>query len=183
MTLDSRLGVRQPRYASMRSGANRGLTRFSFSCPVLQGACGRAPPRAGRGRGRPRCHDFASGGSGRCSRSSRFAPERPSPSTGSSRTWGAEALRTALASLHNAVSQLRKLLGPEIVVTRDPGYAVDGDVTVDTARFEHLLTEARAARSMRDEETAAAILREALGLGSRRLRAGRAPNRAGADPG
>ncbi len=89
--------------------------------------------------------------------------------------WGAEAPRTALASLHNAVSQLRKLLGPEIVVTRDPGYAVDGDVTVDTARFEHLLTEAQAARSMRDEETAAAILREALGLGSRRLRAGRAP--------
>ena len=54
---------------------------------------------------------------------------------------------------------------------------------MDTARFEHLLTEAQAARSMRDEETAAAILREALGLGSRRPSRARPDTARGADPG
>ncbi len=79
--------------------------------------------------------------------------------------WGVEAPRTAVASLHNAVSQLRKQLGHEAVLTRDPGYALDtGRVGVDVPAFEHLLGEARAARSMQDEETAATILREALGL-------------------
>ncbi len=79
--------------------------------------------------------------------------------------WGAEAPRTAVASLQNAVSQLRKYLGHEAVLTREPGYALDtGRAGVDVVRFEHLLGEARAARSMQDEKTAAAILREALGL-------------------
>ena len=69
--------------------------------------------------------------------------------------WGAEAPRTAVASLQNAVSQLRKYLGHEAVLTREPGYALDtGRAGVDVVRFEHLLGEARAARSMQDEKTA-----------------------------
>ena len=79
--------------------------------------------------------------------------------------WGVEAPRTAVASLHNAVSQLRKLLGPDVLLTRDRGYVLDTKrVTVDVVTFEHLLGEARAARSMLDEETAGTILREALAL-------------------
>ena len=79
--------------------------------------------------------------------------------------WGAEAPRTAVASLHNAVSQLRKLLGADALLTRDSGYLLDTEqVAVDVTAFEHLLGEARAARSMQDEVTAGAILREALGL-------------------
>ena len=79
--------------------------------------------------------------------------------------WGADVPKTAVASLQNAVSQLRKLLGAETLVTREPGYALDVDrATVDAARFEHLLAEARAARAMQDEQTAATVLREALAL-------------------
>ena len=79
--------------------------------------------------------------------------------------WGAEAPKTAVASLQNAVSRLRKLLGVGVLVTREPGYAIDTErTTVDVARFEHLLAEARAARSMQDEQTAADVLREALAL-------------------
>ena len=75
------------------------------------------------------------------------------------------ATAAAVASLQNSVSQLRKYLGHEAVLTREPGYALDtGRAGVDVVRFEHLLGEARAARSMQDEKTAAAILREALGL-------------------
>lgn len=36
--------------------------------------------------------------------------------------WGERPPRTARAALHNAVSGLRKLLGPETLVTRPPGY-------------------------------------------------------------
>ena len=79
--------------------------------------------------------------------------------------WGAEAPKTAVASLQNAVSQLRKLLGAGTLVTREPGYALDTElVTVDVGHFEHLLAEARAARAMQDEHTAAAVLKEALEL-------------------
>ena len=79
--------------------------------------------------------------------------------------WGADVPKTAVASLQNAVSQLRKLLGAATLVTREPGYALDVErVTVDVARFERLLAEARAARAMQDEQTAAAVLREALEL-------------------
>jgi DNA-binding SARP family transcriptional activator len=79
--------------------------------------------------------------------------------------WGVEVPKTAVASLQNAVSQLRKLLGAETLVTREPGYALDGErVAVDVARFEHLLAEARAASAMQDEQTAGTVLREALAL-------------------
>ena len=79
--------------------------------------------------------------------------------------WGSEAPRTALASLHNAVSQLRRLVGSDALVTRAPGYALEIEPSsVDSVRFEQLLAEAQAARSMQDHATTAIALREALGL-------------------
>lgn len=58
--------------------------------------------------------------------------------------WGTEAPRTAVVSLQNGISALRKVLGPDVVVTRPPGYLLDVDRdTVDAFRFERLVTEAR----------------------------------------
>jgi DNA-binding SARP family transcriptional activator/class 3 adenylate cyclase len=54
--------------------------------------------------------------------------------------WGAEPPRTAITSLQNFVSQLRKLLGPERIVTRSPGYALDvSRDEVDADRFQRLV--------------------------------------------
>jgi DNA-binding SARP family transcriptional activator len=66
--------------------------------------------------------------------------------------WGGSPPKAAVGSLQNLVSELRKALGPEVVLTRPPGYvlAVDRDA-VDTHRFEQLA---------RDPAT----VREALGL-------------------
>src|SRR5215213_6720811 len=54
--------------------------------------------------------------------------------------WGENPPRTAVTSLHNALVQLRKLLGPDVLETRPPGYVlrVDPDL-YDLARFESLL--------------------------------------------
>jgi len=79
--------------------------------------------------------------------------------------WGAAPPRTALASLHNAVSQLRRLVGAGMLVTRSPGYALEVDPEcVDARRFERLLAEAQAAFSIQDHATAAVVLRDALAL-------------------
>jgi DNA-binding SARP family transcriptional activator len=75
--------------------------------------------------------------------------------------WGEEPPRTAATSLQNFVSQLRKLLGPEVLVTRPPGYALDvHPETVDAGRFERLLGEARGS----EPEERVVQLREALAL-------------------
>jgi DNA-binding SARP family transcriptional activator len=75
--------------------------------------------------------------------------------------WGEQPPRTATTSLQNCVSALRKLVGPDLLVTRPPGYAlvVPGE-TVDVIRFEGLVADAR---TLPPEERAAA-LREALEL-------------------
>jgi DNA-binding SARP family transcriptional activator len=75
--------------------------------------------------------------------------------------WGEHPPRTATTSLQNFVSQLRKLLGPDVLVTRPPGYSlvIDAD-SLDLGRFERLLAEARGA----DAGDRAAKLREALAL-------------------
>ena len=79
--------------------------------------------------------------------------------------WGSGAPRTAVASLQNAVSQLRRIVGNDILVTRTPGYAIEIDAArLDTTRFEHLLAEAQAARAIQDHATAALVLRDALSL-------------------
>ncbi len=75
--------------------------------------------------------------------------------------WGETAPKTATTSLHNAVSQLRRLLGAEMLVTRPPGYVLRLDESqLDAARFERLLREARGA----DADERGRVLREALSL-------------------
>lgn len=60
--------------------------------------------------------------------------------------WGEEPPRTAAVSLQNAVSSVRRSLGADLIVTRAPGYLLDVPrESVDVARFERLLTDARAA--------------------------------------
>ena len=56
--------------------------------------------------------------------------------------WGEEPPPTATTSLQNHVSQLRKLLGSELLVTRAPGYLlqVERDA-IDAYRFERILEE------------------------------------------
>jgi DNA-binding SARP family transcriptional activator len=75
--------------------------------------------------------------------------------------WPEEPPLAGRAALRVRVSQLRKALGGELVVTRPPGYllAVRPD-QIDLHRFEVLVTEARAA----PPERAAELLREALAL-------------------
>ena len=75
--------------------------------------------------------------------------------------WGEEPPRTAVTSLQNFISQLRKALGAEVVVTKAPGYLLD--VTpeqVDLTRFERLVAEARPL----EPEARSAKLRQALEL-------------------
>src|SRR5262245_12123807 len=60
--------------------------------------------------------------------------------------YGAEPPKTATTSLQNAVVALRKALGPDVLVTRPPGYVLRIDrEQVDAHRFEHLLADARRA--------------------------------------
>src|SRR5215210_626336 len=75
--------------------------------------------------------------------------------------WGERAPASAIGSLQNTVSDVRKLLGPEALLTRAPGYrlALAGDA-VDAHRFERLLSEARDKRP----PERLLLLREALDL-------------------
>jgi DNA-binding SARP family transcriptional activator len=75
--------------------------------------------------------------------------------------WGENPPKTATTSLHNSISQLRRLLGPEALETRPPGYVLRVDRTaIDVHRFERLLQRARGEPAMER----AATLREALDL-------------------
>jgi DNA-binding SARP family transcriptional activator/tetratricopeptide (TPR) repeat protein len=52
--------------------------------------------------------------------------------------WGDTPPKTAVGSLQNLVSELRKLLGSELLVTRAPGYVLELDrQLVDVHRFEY----------------------------------------------
>ena len=75
--------------------------------------------------------------------------------------WAGEPPATALKTLQVYVSQLRKRLGTDVIVTRAPGYLlrVDRD-DLDLSRFEVLVKEAKGAAP----EVSAAKLREALAL-------------------
>jgi DNA-binding SARP family transcriptional activator len=75
--------------------------------------------------------------------------------------WGPSPPRTAATSLQNFVSQLRKLLGPGVLVTKAPGYVLDlPPEAIDIEQFERLVAEARAA----EPEERVGLLRGALEL-------------------
>ena len=75
--------------------------------------------------------------------------------------WGDPAPRTAMTSLQNIVSQLRKVLGPEPLETRSPGYRLRiSPEQLDLTRFERIV---RSARGTEPAERAR-VLTEALAL-------------------
>jgi DNA-binding SARP family transcriptional activator len=74
--------------------------------------------------------------------------------------WGERPPRTAVTSLQNFVSQLRKALGPEILETKPPGYRLNvrpGELDLD--RFRAKVETARTAQPPQERATK---LREAL---------------------
>src|SRR5919201_1634908 len=59
--------------------------------------------------------------------------------------WGEQPPRTAATSLQNFVSQLRKTIGSDVLVTKPPGYALQvSPEQLDLARFRTVTAEARA---------------------------------------
>jgi DNA-binding SARP family transcriptional activator len=75
--------------------------------------------------------------------------------------WAENPPRTAPTSLQNAVSQLRKLLGADRLVTKPPGYILRLEADqLDVDRVRQLVTEART----RDAEGRVQLLREAEGF-------------------
>jgi DNA-binding SARP family transcriptional activator len=75
--------------------------------------------------------------------------------------WAGNPPRTASTSLQNTISALRKVLGPDVVATKPPGYSIRVTAaSFDLARFESIV---RDARSLEPEQRAEA-LREALAL-------------------
>ena len=75
--------------------------------------------------------------------------------------WGENPPRTAATSLQNSISALRKVLGPDALLTRSPGYMLFVQPeSFDLARFEQLVADARPL----EPEERAERLREALAL-------------------
>ena len=60
------------------------------------------------------------------------------------RLWAGNPPDSATTALQVYISQLRKLLGAGVIVTRRPGYVLDlSPESVDTVRFERLVAEGR----------------------------------------
>lgn len=79
------------------------------------------------------------------------------------RLWGDEPPDTAKNTLQTYISHLRKVLGPDRLEGRAPGYVLHVEPSeLDAARFEQLLSEARAADGQADR--VGALLRDALAL-------------------
>jgi DNA-binding SARP family transcriptional activator len=79
--------------------------------------------------------------------------------------WGEAAPARATKTLQVYVSQLRKALGPERLVTRAPGYELrveEGELDLD--RFERLAGEARERLAASEPARARKLLEEALAL-------------------
>jgi DNA-binding SARP family transcriptional activator len=75
--------------------------------------------------------------------------------------WGESPPRTATTSLQNTVSQLRKVLGADVVVTRPSGYLLSVEPeALDLTKFERLVARAQTLEAAER----AAVLREALAL-------------------
>ncbi len=79
--------------------------------------------------------------------------------------WGDRAPPTAQRSLDSYLSRLRRLLGPERLVRRAPGYALRVEPEeLDLDRFERLVGAGRDAAAAGDPARAARALGDALGL-------------------
>src|SRR3954454_329441 len=79
--------------------------------------------------------------------------------------WGDHPPETAVQSLQVYVSRLRKLLPPETLSTRPPGYVLEVEpAELDLQRFEQLLADGREALSHGESQRASDLLREALAL-------------------
>jgi DNA-binding SARP family transcriptional activator len=79
--------------------------------------------------------------------------------------WGGEPPETATKALQVYVSQLRKGIGADRVLTKPPGYSIrvdEGELDLD--RFEQLVREGRERLGVGDAEEAAALLEQALAL-------------------
>ncbi len=79
--------------------------------------------------------------------------------------WGEQPPATALQTARVHVSQIRKVLGPDLLRTLPAGYVLElGPDQLDARRFERLLNEGRAAIAVGDAATAAALLHDGLDL-------------------
>src|SRR5215207_7905866 len=79
--------------------------------------------------------------------------------------WGERVPSTAVKMVHIYVSQLRKVLPPEVLQTRAPGYRIEvAPEAVDLLRFERLRKEGREALADGDADTAAERLTAACAL-------------------
>src|SRR5215212_5623115 len=79
--------------------------------------------------------------------------------------WGEAVPHTAVKMVQIYVSQLRKVLPDDVLVTRPPGYLVEVEPeAIDVARFDRLRRTGRAELDAADPAAASALLREALGL-------------------
>jgi DNA-binding SARP family transcriptional activator len=79
--------------------------------------------------------------------------------------WGERPPATALQTVRVHVSQIRKVLGPDLLRTLPAGYVLElGPDQLDARRFERLLDEGRAAIAVGDAASAAALLHEGLDL-------------------
>jgi DNA-binding SARP family transcriptional activator len=79
--------------------------------------------------------------------------------------WGERASPTAAKTVQVYVSNLRKALGDGLLVTEGRGYVLHAALgQLDVDRFEALVAQGREALEQGDALTAAAVLREALGV-------------------
>src|SRR5438034_84252 len=77
------------------------------------------------------------------------------------RLWGEQPPANAATALQNGIARLRRLLGDEVITTREPGYMMrTGSGQLDVAEFERLRERARSEAP----PERAATLRDALGL-------------------
>ena len=79
--------------------------------------------------------------------------------------WGERPPTTAAKTLQTYVSQLRRLLGREVIATRPPGYLLRvQEHAVDSVRFRRLTAKARHLVAGGNHEQAHALYVEALAL-------------------
>jgi YVTN family beta-propeller protein len=79
--------------------------------------------------------------------------------------WGERPPETAAATLQGYVANLRKALGPECILTRQPGYVLQADpLAVDANRFEVLQRQGTQELSTGNPDAASRTLHEALAL-------------------